>query len=103
MKPPSCKHEDNRLTSHALQALLRGRLHANHGAGDECLAVGNSARALLGSVKSIAAKWHYEVCCPLVSPETSKRGGETCPVSTEGWTRRVHFVREAGGGGAALS
>jgi len=25
---------------------------------------------------------------------------ETCPVSTEGWTRRVHFVRERGGGGA---
>jgi len=24
---------------------------------------------------------------------------ETCPVSTEGWTRRVHFVREGGGGG----
>jgi len=33
------------------------------------------------------------------------RGDETCPVSTEGWTRRVHFVREGGrgetrGGGA---
>ena len=31
------------------------------------------------------------------------RGGgarrETCRVSTEGWTRRVHFVREGGGGG----
>ena len=24
----------------------------------------------------------------------------TCPISTEGWTRRVHFVREGGGGGA---
>ena len=24
---------------------------------------------------------------------------ETCPVSTERWTRRVHFVREGGGGG----
>jgi hypothetical protein len=24
---------------------------------------------------------------------------ETCPVSTEGWTRRVHFVREGRGGG----
>jgi len=23
---------------------------------------------------------------------------ETCPVSTEGWTRSVHFVREGGGG-----
>jgi hypothetical protein len=23
---------------------------------------------------------------------------ETCPISTEGWTRRVHFVREGGGG-----
>ena len=27
---------------------------------------------------------------------------ETCPVSTEGWTRRVHFVREGGGGGGRL-
>ena len=26
----------------------------------------------------------------------------TCPVSTEGWTRRVHFVREGGGGGGRL-
>jgi hypothetical protein len=24
---------------------------------------------------------------------------ETCPISTEGWTRRVHFVREGGEGG----
>jgi hypothetical protein len=23
---------------------------------------------------------------------------ETCSISTEGWTRRVHFVREGGGG-----
>ena len=29
--------------------------------------------------------------------------GETCPISTEGWTRRVHFVREGGGwGGGGL-
>jgi hypothetical protein len=26
---------------------------------------------------------------------------ETCPVSTKGWTRRVHFVREGGEGGHA--
>jgi hypothetical protein len=26
---------------------------------------------------------------------------ETCPISTEGWTRCVHFVREGGGGGAS--
>jgi hypothetical protein len=26
------------------------------------------------------------------------RRDETCPVSTEGWTRRVHFVREGGEG-----
>jgi hypothetical protein len=26
---------------------------------------------------------------------------ETCPVSTEGWTKRVQFVREGGGGGGA--
>ena len=28
---------------------------------------------------------------------------ETCPVSTEGWTRRVHFVREGRGGGALIA
>ena len=28
-----------------------------------------------------------------------RHGQETCPVSTEGWTRRVHFVREGEGGG----
>ena len=28
-----------------------------------------------------------------------KHVDETCPISTEGWTRRVHFVREGGGGG----
>ena len=27
----------------------------------------------------------------------------TCPVSTEGWTRRVHFVREGGGSGTAAA
>ena len=27
----------------------------------------------------------------------------TCPVSTEGWTRRVHFVREGGGVGVGRS
>jgi len=27
---------------------------------------------------------------------------ETCPISTEGWTRRVHFVREGGGEGGLL-
>jgi len=26
---------------------------------------------------------------------------ETCPLSTEGWTRRVHFLREGGGWGGA--
>ena len=26
---------------------------------------------------------------------------ETCPISTEGWTRRVHFVREGGWGGGS--
>ena len=34
-----------------------------------------------------------------------KSGGpnETCPISTEGWTRRVHFAREGGGGGGVLA
>ena len=33
---------------------------------------------------------------PRVSEEETD---ETCPISTEGWTRRVHFVREGGAGG----
>ena len=28
----------------------------------------------------------------------ARQRDETCPISTEGWTRRVHFVREGGGG-----
>ena len=28
---------------------------------------------------------------------------ETCPISTEGWTRRVHFVREGGGSSGRLT
>ena len=36
--------------------------------------------------------------------QDGKRGGwevlsEKCPIRTEGWTRRVHFVREGGRGG----
>ena len=30
------------------------------------------------------------------------RNVETCPISTEGWTRRVHFVREGGEEGLGL-
>ena len=30
-------------------------------------------------------------------PGFGQRDASTCPVSTEGWTRRVHFVREGGG------
>ena len=39
---------------------------------------------------------------PSVAPRLTRPVGErdeTCPVSTEGWTRRVHFVREGGGRG----
>jgi len=34
-------------------------------------------------------------------PRRTCQRDETCPVSTEGWTRRVHFVREGGGGNPA--
>jgi len=39
----------------------------------------------------------------LVEPRRGRalRAAETCPISTEGWTRRVHFVREGGGVRAA--
>ena len=30
--------------------------------------------------------------------EPGREPNETCLISTEGWTRRVHFVREGGGG-----
>ena len=32
-------------------------------------------------------------------PDAGQDVDEACPISTEGWTRRVHFVREGGGGG----
>ena len=41
---------------------------------------------------------------PRVCPCKPSARDETCPVGTEGWTRRVHFVREGGGGrGATLA
>jgi hypothetical protein len=42
---------------------------------------------------------------PPPSPTPLEYPAETCPISTEGWTRRVHFVREGGegrGGGGLL-
>jgi len=32
-----------------------------------------------------------------LSPGAAFPTDETCPISTEGWTKRVHFVREGGG------
>ena len=32
------------------------------------------------------------------SAQSPPASDQTCPISTEGWTRRVHFVREGGGG-----
>ena len=32
----------------------------------------------------------------LAKSATTCQRDETCPISTEGWTRRVHFVREGG-------
>ena len=40
--------------------------------------------------------------CAVVRCERVRSRPQTCPISTEGWTRRVHFVREGGGGGATL-
>ena len=37
--------------------------------------------------------------CAVVRCERVRSRPQTCPISTEGWTRRVHFVREGGGGG----
>ena len=41
---------------------------------------------------------------PLAEAEESRPPRQlcTCPISTEGWTRRVHFVREGGVGGGEL-
>ena len=33
------------------------------------------------------------------APRCACQRDETCPISTDGWTRRVHFVREGGRGG----
>ena len=35
-----------------------------------------------------------------VAPTSKDLRAETCPISTEGWTRRVQLVREGGGLGA---
>jgi len=49
-----------------------------------------------GEARGKAGERQY-ACEPLHRLERD----ETCPVSTGGWTRRVHFVREGGGGGTA--
>ena len=66
---------------------------------------------------AVAADVHVPVLCIRASDEETApprpaRGDslffgrvrdETCPISTEGWTRRVHFVREGGGGAPHLA
>ena len=58
---------------------------AARGGGGACLVVAAGSvvvvRAVVDKVRLYGMRW------------------EMCPVSTEGWTRRVHFVREGGGGG----
>ena len=70
-----------------------------------CASSGASRRALSRYAGSLVADVHHIT----VPPALSRRGrpwshhlDETCPVSTQGWMRRVHFVREGGGGGGRL-
>ena len=42
--------------------------------------------------------YHQRGGSRVIRAASRKHVDETCPVSTEGWTRRVHFVREGGGG-----
>jgi len=51
-----------------------------------------AARASASCTASSLSESSADVAC-------APRRDETCPISTEGWTRRVHFVREGGRGG----
>jgi len=50
------------------------------------------------SAKPLRCKTARAVTAPRRAPASLWERDETCPVSTEGWTRRVHSVREVGGG-----
>jgi hypothetical protein len=68
---------------------------------------GENSRASLAASLSARAPGRGSLRAPdaaasaKTAPSCAPRGerDETCPVSTEGWTRRVHFVREGVGGG----
>ena len=53
-------------------------------------------RAAARATRSAASSYS-----PIVLPAAPTLRSVTCPISTEGWTRRVHFVREGEGGGGA--
>ena len=44
-------------------------------------------------------RYGEKVCAGNSDPRTCRQENETCPVSTEGGTRRVQLVREGGRGG----
>ena len=61
------------------------------------LAAAPAKRQLVGG----SAEVHVlpsEQLLPAVALPPDQEAAETCPVSTEGWTRRVHLVRGGGGG-----
>ena len=81
------------LPAHAFAwqgALGRGGARAGRVRGGDAGTQGRGGADLLRSVRS--APRPSCPTCPV-----------TCPISTEEWTRRVHFVREGRGGGATQS
>jgi hypothetical protein len=77
-----------------------GRGNSREG-GSECT-VGRRLGATVGRGGRAAPAPTPPAARPVPPPATQRpmgERGETCPVSTEGWTRRAHFVREAGEGG----
>jgi hypothetical protein len=65
------------------------------GGGPVFFRQGGGRRAAPGAwrLRRRARSWRMPDDASSLRPAAS----ETCPISTEGWTRRVHFVREGGG------
>ena len=50
------------------------------------------------TAESAGCAWYLSQSSGAAAELSPPASDQTCPISTEGWTRRVHFVREGGGG-----
>jgi len=100
-KPPSGEGAGDNGSSGAGDDGSSGAGAALHAAGGGIGAASSVAAGARARPRSVRA--NPGAVARAMRPGEGSEGDETCPVSTEGWTRRVHFVRKGGGGGSALA